>query len=224
MTYDELPPRIQEYISSHYTTLKTLRLASRYRVADDKVGDLAQLLGDVFLQNIKLDQFPVALSEKLNIQKGTAFSLAAESAEQHFASFEDFLGPSQPLVQQWKTWAREFGGKRPADKASPEIERMISGAGQVRGPGMEFRGKTKKPVRPPQTTKAADASQARRQQRRPTKTVGQQIAQKRAQDRAKDAQAPGSGNNVGLSRDPPKVFVADQRALRGCATSSWPTG
>ncbi|MDP2587193.1 MAG: hypothetical protein Q8P33_00260 [bacterium] len=171
MTYEELPPRIQEYLGSHYTTLKNLRMASRYRIPEDKIQDFARTLGEVFLQNLTLEQFPAKLTEQLKLSQGMVFSLAADCAEQHFVAFEDFLGPSQPLVQQWRTWAREFGGKRPSDKASPEIERMISGAGQRRGGTMEFLSKTKR--RPP-TAPARTAPS-------PKPTVGQRVAERRAQ-------------------------------------------
>ncbi len=138
---DQLPPRITEYLGSYYTTVKTLRLADRYKLSGNKLDDFAIIINGVFLQNIELKDFPKYLRNILGLPDAQAYLLAAEVSEQHFAAFEDFLGGIKDLTTQWQTWGHEFGGKEPGHTVSPKIERMMAQAGTQRGPGLEFKKK-----------------------------------------------------------------------------------
>jgi|GEM_PF-6571580 len=202
MKYEELPPRVQEYLGSHYTTLKTLRLASRYRLPKEKIAEYSTALGQVFLQTITPDQLPTALEENLKIQKGDAFLLAADSAEQHFLPYEDFLGATEPFITKWRSWAQELGARKPSEKASPEIERMVSGAGQLRGRGMEFVMKSRKNTRQitPRNTPTTS----------PKRTVGTKVlARKEGQDASSDV----NSSQTQTSPEARQKFLGQVRGL-----------
>jgi hypothetical protein len=127
MNLEEIPPRILEYTGSHFTTIKNLRTASRFRLSVDQLEQFVLILGDVFKKEVEIANVPTVFAEKLKMPKGTAFLLAAECGEQHFSAFEDYFGPVQELIKQWRTWGREFGGRSPAPKAKPNIEALATG-------------------------------------------------------------------------------------------------
>jgi hypothetical protein len=206
MTLDELPPRIQQYTASHFTTLKTLRLASRHRVPNENIGDFAEVLADIFLKNVEVKNLPQAIKERLKLQEGNAFLLAADSAEQHFIAFEDFFGPMQELIMQWRTWGREFGGREPSTKANSVIERMISKSSSIRGQSFEFRAPKKMTADIPREkvsvvarvsagkAQASVSSEAVAQQnssltRDPSRTVGQAIKTRRLEEMRREKSA-----------------------------------
>lgn len=138
MTISELPPRVSEYIGSYFATLKTITIASRFKLPSEKLPELASVIGDVFLLELKPADLPSRLKETFKMDSGTSFLLAAEIANQHFFAFQDFLGQVEELAKQWGVWGREFGGKAPAKELAPHIERMKALAGRTQGPTLEM--------------------------------------------------------------------------------------
>jgi hypothetical protein len=198
MKLEELPPRIEQYTASHFTTLKTLRLASRHRVLDERIGDFSDALADVFLKNVEVKNLPQILKERLKLSQGNSFLLAADTAEQHFVAFEDFFGPLQELIKQWRTWGREFGGREPSTKASSVIERMVSKSNSISGQSFEFRApkkgrtdmtreKVSVAARTATAAPATSASSSPQQKatilsRDETRTVGQAVKNRRLEE------------------------------------------
>lgn len=139
MKIQELPPRIAEYMAAYFPSLKNVRLASRYRLNDEQTDTFVLSIGKVFLKEVEPKDFPKLLTDDVKLPSGQAFLLAAETAEQHFTAFQDFLGPTNDLIERWQHWGREFGGKQPDAKADPEVEQLISKAWQVDAPSIEVR-------------------------------------------------------------------------------------
>jgi hypothetical protein len=193
MKYEELPPRISEYLDSYYTTLKNVRLASRYRIKVDKVEDLARIVGHIFLKDEKVEDLPQQIANTLGLERGTAFLLASEIADQHLMNFEDYFGPVADLRNRWRQWGREFGGKQPAPKAEPRVEKLIAQAGKAPA-GFEF---TAMPSRP--------AAQTETGQKTKTRPVAQPRARVAVKPRAMRATTPRSQPSTR-----PSVVLADQ--------------
>lgn len=128
----QVPPRIAEYVRGYFPALKNLRLASRFRLSDEQLETFALVLRSVFYKEIKVEDFPAQIRDRVKLESGQAFYLAAEAGDQHFTAFEDYLGPVKDLVQQWRSWGREFGGRLPGAKGTPDVEQVIARAGDVR--------------------------------------------------------------------------------------------
>jgi hypothetical protein len=234
MRYEELPPRISEYIGSYYTTLKNVRMANRYRLSGDKLEEFARTVGRTFLKEFKVEELPQQLTDNLGLERGTALLLAAEVADQHLLNFEDFFGPISDLRNRWRQWGREFGGKQPAPKAEARVEKLIAQAGQAPGLGFEF---TSMPSRRAATPVVAPKIQPGRQARvavRQRETAPQPVAEQRVvlSEQTKKAFAPADQsknltNPVKIipktAPAKPRVFVAPPRQAESTATPAQTT-
>ena len=172
----------------YYPALKNLRIGSRYRLSDEQLEAMALLLSEVFRKNVAPTDFPKELRDRLGLEAGQAFLLAAETGEQHFKQFEDFLGPVESLILQWRTWGREFGGKQPGPKATPDVERVIAQTGRVRTESLEIRPPLEARGREPAAKGVAPSAQkpiqvGRGQRQLPRTTLRVEPAEKPAASR-----------------------------------------
>jgi hypothetical protein len=181
ISVEQLPPRVREYMGSHFTTLKNIKLASRYRLSTDQLDGLASVLGDVFLKSVQPKDFADKLQAELKMEKSQAFLLAADAADQHLVAHGDYLGDMSNEIQQWRQWGRQLGGKQPGNQASPEVERMIAQAHTIR-PGRGLEMSSRRQMAPTPVSKRPLPTRARSAEARPAgPTVGQRIAERRKQ-------------------------------------------
>ncbi|MFO0705058.1 MAG: hypothetical protein U0517_03820 [Candidatus Andersenbacteria bacterium] len=112
LTFEQLPPKILDYMGSLPATTKNVRLASRYALTGQQLGELATVISNGFLQKYSLEELPIQLKEQVSLEDSLAFQIAADVTEQHFGQFPEFFDqPQQPLIEKWHQWASQLGVK-----------------------------------------------------------------------------------------------------------------
>ncbi len=96
-----LPEPVNTFFSSDNPRLELERSCFMYGVRDEKIKNISGPVGLIFVDDVKLEDLPKIISEKLQLDKNMANGLAYEINKRIFKPFLEHFTDAQKLLDEW---------------------------------------------------------------------------------------------------------------------------
>lgn len=99
---NNLPPAIGDFFSSSEPRWECEKVCFMYGIKDDDIEFISGPVGLIFVDEIKLKDFPAIIEKKLNISKAMSLGIAYEINKRIFNRFPEYFKDSTDLLEQWE--------------------------------------------------------------------------------------------------------------------------
>lgn len=97
--FKKLPLSIQKIMLSPETAEINGKIGEKYKLSDEKIGDMVNVIVQTILKEIPLERFVIALQQKLELDAQTARQTALDIAEKRFLPIKNHLPGIEKLIQ-----------------------------------------------------------------------------------------------------------------------------
>jgi hypothetical protein len=100
--YNNIPENIRNVFSSNEPRLAMESACFSYNVFEEDISKISQLVGDIFLKDVPLNRFQIAVRASLNISENVAYGIAYEITKKIFAPFPEYFTDVVILMEHWQ--------------------------------------------------------------------------------------------------------------------------
>lgn len=97
-----LPSNIQEFLSSDIPRQEAERICFLYTLKETDISALTYPIGLIFIKEIKLEDLPKIISEKILLSQQVIYGLSFELNKRIFARFPEYFTDALELLEQWQ--------------------------------------------------------------------------------------------------------------------------
>lgn len=97
-----LPPNIQEFLSSNEPRIAKERACFLYDLQEEDVAEITPITRGIYLGEVQLADLPLSMAGALRVDSAVAYGIAYELAERTYAKFPEHFKSAPELVAKWK--------------------------------------------------------------------------------------------------------------------------